>query len=261
MRNLVFGFSILVFFSCNQENTTKKYNFENLKFFLSINSYLDLQSTQKDIFPVKISSEIFYDTLFTFKQIDILKSNICSTDKYSFGYIPLKYSYNKKDYFLSAFPYTCTGSFPDMKVDMININIFDSNTKFSFFSFDYKKNYDYDYLDKRLNDKLIEKFSNRFKSFFDQYSMILSTYKDSAELKDKLKQIRYDYRFAIIVRVKRDKLLRKLDHPLDIVIRAYDSSLRSCVKKYYGKDLFMLNQDELCFFSRHLFLDFEISKQ
>ena len=244
---------LLLTFSCNLNDQTTGTK-SNLKYFLSVNSFKEIQTRHFKLFPLVVFPGMSFDTLTKFSQIDSLKSIICSDHKDLFGFIPLKYAFNNNIYFLSAFPHTCNGTFPDYKVEMIDIVL--KNNEVFFESSDNRMNIS----TKGLEDSLISTFNYKFIPFFEKNYEIISKDNDTNRIKEMYSMMMFDYQFAIIIRLEKEEQLQKLRLPLDVVLKTYIRSLTYCMNKYYKKDINELDENELVQFSKHLFLKFEITK-
>lgn len=100
---------IVLFWGCKHDITSKKN--DNIKYFISLNSFNELQIKRNKELPIFSIPEICFDTLLEFKQIDSLKSKICRKHNFRFGIIPLKYTYKNAKFLLSAFPFSCSANF------------------------------------------------------------------------------------------------------------------------------------------------------
>jgi len=254
MKNTFLIILILPFFSCSHNRKSNE-KFDNIKYFVSLDSFIKLQERFVNNYSIGIAPEICFDTLFALNQVDTLKSKICRSDLFSFGFIPLKYRYGKKYYFLSTFPFSCNGSFPDYYLEKINVKFENNN-----FLFDVSGEEIF-IMEKRLKDSLINKFSANFKAYFEKVNKITSMNNDTLKTKKLLSLVQNKYGYVIILSIKEDNQLQQLKTSIDLVLNTYEVALSDCLRTYYKKNLCELSQFELFQFSKNLFLRFEINNR
>jgi hypothetical protein len=242
--------------NCKQKSIARQ-DCDNEKAFISLDTYLKIQATQKNDIPLYPTNELLpaicFDSFTSFSQIDTLEAFYCKNKLEPYGVFPLKYVYNKDTILLSAFPFACD-YFPDRGSRIIFVTLTDKNINFDIGNSIIGIN------DSRLKDSLSYVFTKAFKRYFERQYEIIEKVKDTVEAREILKSVHSHDAFVFNIEIQKDGLIKNLKTPIDIVLTMYLAALQDCIKKYYKKEICELTPFELKLFSGNFFLNFEIHK-